>query len=353
MDGSAQSHPNGSSSRVEHARRLVLAHGWNATAYQIINPGIDHWFTAAGNAVVGFVHRRGVRVVAGAPVCARERLATVVEEFESDAVAGGERVCYFGAEARLEGHFRGDRSHSMVLLGAQPVWHPDGWPQIVAGRASLRAQLNRARNKGVRIVEWSSEQATGHPQLRRCLAEWLATRGLPPLHFLVEPQTLERLSDRRIFVAQIGGDVVGFLVASPIPVRHGWLVEQIVRGTHAPNGSAELLIDSAFRAMSASGADYVTLGLSPLSRRMQKNMAESPLWIRALLGWVRAHGRRFYNFDGLDAFKAKFQPDDWEPVYAIANEPRFRIRTLYAVAEAFAGGSPIAMIARSVFRRRR
>ena len=38
---------------LEHARRLVLAHGWNATAYQIINPGIDHWFSSRGDAVIG------------------------------------------------------------------------------------------------------------------------------------------------------------------------------------------------------------------------------------------------------------------------------------------------------------
>src|SRR5690606_32587443 len=27
----------------EQARALVLAYGWNATAYQILNPGIVHW----------------------------------------------------------------------------------------------------------------------------------------------------------------------------------------------------------------------------------------------------------------------------------------------------------------------
>ena len=29
---------------VRRARDLVMTHGWNATAYQIVNPGIDHWF---------------------------------------------------------------------------------------------------------------------------------------------------------------------------------------------------------------------------------------------------------------------------------------------------------------------
>jgi lysylphosphatidylglycerol synthetase-like protein (DUF2156 family) len=59
------------------ARDLVLAHGWNATADQILNPGIRHWFAAAGDAVVGYVTEGRVRVVAGAPVATEARLAAV------------------------------------------------------------------------------------------------------------------------------------------------------------------------------------------------------------------------------------------------------------------------------------
>ena len=91
-------------------------------------------------------------------------------------------------------------------------------------------------------------------------------------------------------------------------------------------------------------------GLAPLSRRGGAGDGDEPLWMRLLLAWTRAHGRRFYNFDGLDAFKAKFRPEWWEPVYAISNEPRFSIRSLYAIAAAFSNGSPIALLLRAVAR---
>jgi phosphatidylglycerol lysyltransferase len=334
-------------------RALVLAHGWNATAYQLVNPGIAHWLADEGDAVIGYVRRHRVRVVAGAPVCPLERLPHVTAAFERDAHIAGDRVCYFGAEARLEHHFRGDRTHARVLLGAQPAWDPLRWPDIVAGRASLRAQLNRARNKGVRIERWSAEAAHGHPALAACLAQWLATRGLPPLHFLVEPDTLTRLSDRRIFVAARQERVVAFLVASPVPARSGWLIEQIVRGLEAPNGTNELLIDAAWRALAKEGSRYVTLGLSPLSRRAGVGRPlDEPPWLLGTLAWVRAHGRRFYNFDGLDRFKAKFQPERWEPVFAIADTPRFAPRMLYAIAAAFTGRSPITTVIHALTRNR-
>jgi phosphatidylglycerol lysyltransferase len=166
---------------------------------------------------------------------------------------------------------------------------------------------------------------------------------LPPLHFLIEPQTLADLEGRRIFVAERGGTPVGFLTASPIPARRGWLTEQFVRGAAAPNGTVELMIDAAARAVAAGGARYFTMGLVPLSDNATEDPG-NPAWLRWLLAWVRAHGRRFYDFDGLAAFKAKFRPHGWEPIYAVADEPHITFRTLYAIAAAFSGRSPFALL---------
>ena len=63
-----------------------------------------------------------------------------------------------------------------------------------------------------------------------------------------------------------------------------------------------------------------------------------------LLAWLRKHGARFYNFDGLDAFKAKLRPEKWEPVFAVSNEPSVSFRTLYAIASAFSGNAPVRMV---------
>lgn len=323
----------------------MLQYGWNATAYQILNPGIALWFPDTGDGVVGYVRHRRTLVVAGAPVCAVERLETLATEFVRAAHSRRLRVCYFGAGDRLEVRYARDAKWSRVLLGAQPAWDPRHWREAVAKRSSLRAQFNRARNKGVRVHEWPSSIAEDHPALRRCLKEWLATRNLPPLHFLVEPETLSRLQDRRVFVAERNGsEAVAFTVLSPVPDRNGWLVEQIVRGFQAPNGTAELLIDAAMRAVSDSGSTYATLGLSPLSERAPLEPLRQPIWLRVVLQWVRLHGARFYNFGGLETFKAKFNPEVWEPIYAIGEGSSFSPRDLYAIAGAFSGGAPMKLV---------
>jgi phosphatidylglycerol lysyltransferase len=338
------------SSLLQRTSELVLKYGWNSTSYQIINPGIRHWFSKTEDAVVGFVSCHNVRVAAGAPICAQERLPEVAAEFETDAARAKEKVCYFCAEARLESIYLNSTAHAKILLGAQPVWQPRDWAKIAAKHKSLRAQLNRARNKGVSVSEWTTEKAHNNPVLLNCLREWLSAKGLPPLHFLVEPNTLARLSNRRVFVAERGGEVFGFVLLSPIARRNGWLFEQFIHKPGAPNGTVELMIDTAMRVLAENGYDYATLGLSPLSTRAEVKPFHNPFWLRILLAWMRKHGQRFYNFDGLDAFKAKLQPDRWEPVFAISNEPRLSFKTLYAIASAFSGNAPIRLFIGGLWR---
>jgi phosphatidylglycerol lysyltransferase len=73
-----------------------------------------------------------------------------------------------------------------------------------------------------------------------------------------------------------------------------------------------------------------------------------PAWLRLILHWLRAHGRRFYNFTGLEAFKASVQPMAWEPIFAIAPGRRFTPMMLRAIAGAFSAGSPERLVARAV-----
>ncbi len=98
------------------------------------------------------------------------------------------------------------------------------------------------------------------------------------------------------------------------------------------------------RALAADGCDYVTLGLSPLSTRAATAPFHNPLWLRFLIGWARLHGNRFYNFEGLDAFKNKLRPEKWEPIFAISNERRLSFRTVYAIAAAFSEGKPFRLV---------
>jgi phosphatidylglycerol lysyltransferase len=145
--------------------------------------------------------------------------------------------------------------------------------------------------------------------------------------FLVRVHPFDFAVERRYFLAQQGGHVVGFLVAVPVYARGGWLFEDVVRDPGAPNGTTELLVDAAMRVAAEQGCTYVTLGLVPLSG--------------AVSGWLRLArnaASALYDFRGLRAFRAKLKPTSWEPLFLTFPRNRLGTVALYDALSAFAAG---------------
>ncbi|MGZ6135391.1 MAG: phosphatidylglycerol lysyltransferase domain-containing protein, partial [Myxococcaceae bacterium] len=88
-------------SQLDAERRRVLAvlrrHGWNATSFQVLEPGFQYWF-ADEDACVAYVDTGSAWVAAGAPLTAPARIGAVGEAFHGRAREAGRRVAFFGVE---------------------------------------------------------------------------------------------------------------------------------------------------------------------------------------------------------------------------------------------------------------
>ncbi len=311
-DAHAHAHAHADADADADRRRRVLAllqrHGWNSTSFQILEPGFRYWFDG-DDACVGYVDTGRAWVAAGPPVAARERLGEVSARFAAAAAAAGRRASCFGTEAR----FHDETRWPALRIGDQPTWVPGDWDGAVRESRSLREQLRRARAKGVAVRRLElAELAPGHAirtQLDALIARWLASRPIAPMGFLVQVDPFTFPEERRYFVAEREGRVVGFLGVIPIYARGGWFFEDFLRDPEAPNGTVELLIDAGMRAAVEERVPHVTLGLVPLSGDVNR-------WLRA----ARRLGRALYDFDGLRAFKAKLRPAAWDPIY-LAHPP--------------------------------
>ncbi|HWD98737.1 MAG TPA: DUF2156 domain-containing protein [Bryobacteraceae bacterium] len=332
------------------ALELVLAHSWNPIAYQILNPGMRHWFSRASDAVVGYVACNRVRVVAGAPICRPTIVRQVAEEFEDDAARLREKVCYFHAGPRFASIISASKQHSIASIGTMPYWNPMDWNSILHSDASLRYQISRARRKGIDVVEIPAPVAAESEELRAIRRQWLDSKRLPPLHFVIEPDIFNHLSDRRLFVARRAGNIIAYLLCTPMPTRNGWFFEQWARAQTAPLGTGELLAHHAMTTFGHEGCSEVTMGLVPLSTRGLVPGAPGPLWLRALFRFMRLTANPLYNFKGLEHYKYKLRPHYSEPVYAVVNDSRFRPADVFAIAHAFAG-SPLQLFAWEVVRK--
>ncbi len=312
---------------AERVLALLRRHGWNATSFQTLEAGFRYWFDG-DDAAVAYVATGGAWVVAGSPICAMSRLAEVSARFTAAALAAGKRVAFFAAEKRLVEAAALDGFY----VGEQPVWDATRWADTVAVTRSLREQLRRAHNKGVVVRRVDAGELDAGAPLRvaieALIERWRHDKPMAPMGFLVDVQPFDFAAERRYFVAEREGAVVGFLAAVPIFARRGWLLEDFLRDPRAPNGTAESLIDAAMRALAGEGSRYVTLGLAPLSG--------------PVTGWLRAARRLsspLYDFAGLRAFKAKLKPHAWEPIYLAHPRGSSSHVALVDALAAFARGS--------------
>ena len=312
----------------ERARVLALLkrYGWNAMSFQILEPGYRYWFDG-DDACVGYVDTGRAWVVAGSPIGPTERIGEVCSRFMAHAATARRRVCCFGTEAR----FSAATGWPALRVGDQPIWDPAEWSHVVSAGASLREQLRRARAKGVVVRALAdAELAPDHPtrvRLEVLIRRWLATRTIAPMGFLVQVDPFTFTEERRYFVAEREGETVAFLGIIPIYARRGWFFEDFLRDPEAPNGTVELLVDAGMRASAAEQVPFVTLGLVPLA-------GDVASWLRA----VRRLGRSLYDFDGLRAFKAKFKPKAWDPIYVSYPPGKRGIVALADTLTAFARG---------------
>jgi phosphatidylglycerol lysyltransferase len=124
----------------------------------------------------------------------------------------------------------------------------------------------------------------------------------------------------------------------PVPGRDGFFVEHLLRDPEAPNGTVELMVDTAMRWASDRGASWLTLGLAPLAGEV--GLA---LRIARRLTWL-------YDFEGLRRFKAKLRPRDWLPVYLAYPRSQGAALTTFDALAAFATGGMLRFGARLVTR---
>jgi len=319
----------GSQDERTRVLQLLKQHGWNATSFQVLEPGFRYWFDEAREACVAYVDTGGAWVVAGAPITRPEHFAQVVSGFEAAARAQGRRVCFFATEQRFA-----DAAPVQALpIGEQPVWDPRRWEETVRSSRGLREQLRRARARGLTVRRVSPDElrAPEHPTRQavdRLLSRWLAARRMAPMGFLVQVAPFAFAEERRAFVGELNGEVVCFLSAAPVFAREGWLLQHLVRAPGAPNGATELLVDTAMRAAAAEGQRYVTMGLAPLS-------GEVSAWLRA----ARVAGAALYDFEGLRNFKAKLRPHAWHPLHLAWPSRVGGLWPVHDALRAFARGS--------------
>ncbi len=301
---------------------------------------------------------KGYRVTAGLPCAPVSQRGALHAAFVADSRRAGLKTIHFavtvdppdeatGADAdrAADVHAR-DRARSCWHIGDLPVFGLARWREETTIPAPIRAQVRRARRRDVTVRHWAAPPGDlALDALRAVRDEWLRLKPLPPLSFMTTPYLFEPWPAEGVFVAEARGRIVGFLVGSRVLFGDMLRIDVVARLSASPNGTAEMLVYEAFRAAARRGRAHATLGLAPLSRR---SGIKSGGWRGVVAGCARRWADPFYSCAGLEAFKAKFSPDAWVPLYAVAPGRAFGPRDLLAIARVFTGGSLSRFLVRAV-----
>ena len=320
----------------KRALELIRRYGRCTVSFQGLGDEFRFWFD--GEAVVAYVDTGGAWVAAGGPIAPVDRLGEVATKFAAVAHEAERRACFFAAEAALV-----DAGLDALQLGEQPVWEAARWPEVLAATPSLRYQVRRARHKGVRLRSPTAAELAS-PELYATLADviarWQAIHHMPPMRFLVALDARTVTANRHVLLAERDGHVIAFASSVPVPARRRLFIEDLVRTPSAPNGTNELLVDGVMQLATSLALPEVTLGLAPLAGAV-------PWWLKI----ARRLGARFYDFEGLRAFKAKLRPHAWEPVYLCVVHGDSMLSALHDSLAAFAGGDLVGFARHALVRR--
>ncbi len=320
--------------RIEALRR----HAVDAVSFQGLESGMRWWHDAASPAGTGaalpYVDVGRSRIAVGTPLGSTAVRARAARRFAADARMAGRRAVFFGVECLDP--FEGFRQ---LAIGLQSELWPSRWTATLRQSAKLREQLRRARAKGVTVRRVAPEELREGAPLRRAVEglrdEWLASRPMEPMVFLVAVEPFHASGEHLYLVAERAGRAVQFLSAVPIYGRRGWLMEDMLRGRDAPNGTTELVIDGLMREV-GDNSSLVTPGLTPLAGAVS-------CWMRC----ARAVTAPLYDFTGLQRFRARLSPSRWSPVWLVWDRGG-ALLTFVDVLRAFAGGRLLDFAARTL-----
>jgi phosphatidylglycerol lysyltransferase len=170
--------------------------------------------------------------------------------------------------------------------------------------------------------------------LRKVSDDWLKEKAGGEKGFSLgffDPEYLARFP---IGLVERDGRVVAFANLLPGPCKEEIAIDLMRYHRDAPKNIMEALFVHLIKWSKEQGYRWLDLGMAPMSGFEQSPVA--PLWMR--LGvFLYEHGEPLYKFQGLRAYKDKFDPV-WDPRYLAYPGGLKLARILADISALVAGG---------------
>jgi phosphatidylglycerol lysyltransferase len=271
-------------------------------------------FSDAGNAFLmyGTVGRDWVSM--GDPVGPDEEAVELAWRLRELADRHGARAVFYEVGPRTLPRYL-DLGYALLNFGEEARVPLAGFSLEGSTRRDLRYTSRRLERDGCRfeLVPASGVPAL-LPALRAVSDAWLTERSTREKGFAMGSFREDYVARCPVGVVRLGEAIVAFATVWITGERDELAVDLMRHTAQAPAGTMEYLFTRLMLWGAEQGYGWFNLGVAPLSGQPSHELASA--WSR-VVNLLYHRGGRFYNFEGLRAFKQKFDPV-WEPRYIAA-----------------------------------
>jgi phosphatidylglycerol lysyltransferase len=268
-------------------------------------------FNDAGTAYVMFGIERRSWVSMGGPVGPEKERSELVWKFRELVDRHDGWTCFYQVSERML-HLYVDLGLTLVKLGEEARVPLTGFTIEGRNRKKLRHAWRRAGEEGCRFEVIPPEEIPPlMPEIERISDDWLRTKNTREKGFSLgffDHGYLKRLP---LALVRKEGRIVAFANLWPGGESEEISIDLMRHVVDAPLGVMDYLFIELMLYGSQQGYRWFNLGMAPFAGLEARSIA--PMWSR-LGSMVYRHGEHFYNFQGLRAYKDKYDPI-WEPRY--------------------------------------
>ncbi|MEI6818324.1 MAG: bifunctional lysylphosphatidylglycerol flippase/synthetase MprF [Verrucomicrobiota bacterium] len=251
------------------------------------------------------------RVAMADPVGDETKFEDLYWRFVEQAHDEGMRVAFYQVGASMI-PVSVEMGMRIYKLGEEAMVPLDTFDLASSGLKKFRKVMNRMDREGWTFEIWQPPQVVARlGELRAVSDAWLAHHNAKEKGFSLGRFEDDYLCRLPVAVILIGGQVVAFGNVWPGNGKEELSTDLMRHTPDAPNGVMDCLFVSLMLWGKEQGYRWFDLGMAPLSGLAEYQFA--PLWSR-IGGLIYDKGEAFYNFNGLRAWKSKFQPL-WQPRY--------------------------------------
>ena len=292
--------------------------------------------TPDGRAFLSYADTGQGYIVNGDPVGAADAARDLIWTLREKADRAGRHCAFYAVSPRFLPTYL-DLGLTILKIGetarvALPSFTLDG-----AKKKDFRHAISKARREGYafEIIPAASVSAE-FGALRKISDAWLEAKHGSEKGFSLGACTLNYLENFDIAVLRhgVGGRIVAFANLLQGGGRHELSLDLMRHDPAEPGYVMDALFAHLMLWGRSSGFTWFSLGAAPLSGLEDHALAST--WNR-VGGFIYAHGERFYRFEGLRAFKQKFEPD-WTPLYLASPGGLLLAQVLYEINQLVSGG---------------